>query len=309
MWAKVVLFIMLTAVALLALAEMWLRLRRRASLNTPPDALRPSTASLEWPDVEQRLRLVALGDSIVNGHLVPEPRAWPARLEQRLRARHPDTDWTVVNSGICGETVLQGLARLQRDALRLQPQALFIAFGLNDCYLARSTTDVWREVETFPERTYGPLGGSRVYRAARRRILQEEPPWKQAVPDWQPRVEPEAFVSALERMVRAAQGAGVQHTYLLTMTPVADGAHSYWPPEVQALQVATYHRFNDRVRESAAALGVGLIDAKAGFAGSDLAQMLDFDGIHLTAAGQQRLAEIVFSALDQDGTLATLRQL
>ena len=309
MWAKVVLFIVLAAVALLALAETWLRLRRRVSLSTPPDALRPSTASLEWPDVEHRLRLVALGDSIVNGHLVPDPKAWPARLEQQLGAHHPGIEWTVVNSGICGETVLQGLARLQRDALRFQPHALFIAFGLNDCYLARSTTDVWREVETFPEQIYGPLARSRLYRTARRRILQEEPPWKQVVPEWQPRVEPEVFVSALQRMVRAAQRAGVQHTYLLTMTPVDDGAHCYWPPEVQALQIATYHRYNDRIRETAAALGAGLVDAEAGFAGSDLAQMLDFDGIHLTAAGQERLSDIVYSVLDRDGTLEALRQL
>jgi len=110
-------------------------------------------------------------------------------------------------------------------------------------------------------------------------------------------------------MIHAARSAGVEHTYLLTMTPVSDAAHSYWPPETQALQMATYHQYNDRIRETAAGLSVGLIDAEAGFTGSDLAQMLDFDGVHLTAAGQQRLAEIVYSALDRDGTLATLREL
>ena len=41
---------------------------------------------------------------------------------------------------------------------------------------------------------------------------------------------------------------------------------------------------------------------------ADLAEMLAYDGIHLTAAGQEQLAGIIFTALEQDGTLVSLRQ-
>jgi len=293
----------------LVAGEAWLRLRQQPMLATPPAALPPITASLHWSDVEHDIRLVALGDSIVHGHTVLAAAAWPAGLEKHLRQQHPDLPWRVISSGICGETALQGLARLQRDALRYLPRVLFIAFGLNDCYLARSAVDVWQEAETFPTQHYGPLGHWRLYRALRRHLLGAEDPWDtHAGNTLQPQVRPEAFAAALERMVRTARRAGVPYIYLLTMTPVDEKAHAYWPPEVQALQMATYRQYNDLIRETAAALGVGLIDVEAGFAGNDLKVLLDDDGIHLTAAGQERLAAIVFAALERDGTLASLRQ-
>ncbi len=308
-WATAVLFVMILAGVLLATGEVWLRLRRQPMLATPSDVLQPITASLEWSDVKNDIRLVALGDSIVHGHNVPTEAAWPTQLEARLRERYPDAPWKVINSGICGETAVQGLARLKRDALRFGPHVLFIAFGLNDCYLARSEFDAWRERETFPSQHFGPLGGSRLYRALRRELRGEEPPPStQMNAALRPRVGPEAFSAALQRMIRAAQRAGVPHIYLVTMTPVDEGAHAYWPPELQAQQMAVYHQYNHHVRETAAALDVELIDAEAGFAGRGLAEMLAYDGIHLTAAGQEQLAGIIFTALEQDGTLVSLRQ-
>jgi lysophospholipase L1-like esterase len=306
-WLNVILLVALLTAALLAMAEAWLRLRRQPSLTTRSDMLQPHAMALNLTDLEDHVRLVALGDSIVHGHMVPADGAWPAVLESHLRGNRSDTRWTVINSGICGETVLQGWARLQRDALRFRPHVLLVAFGLNDCYLARSTTDVWREAETFPEQTFGPLGKSRLYRSARRRLLSEPPPWADAELVWRPRVEPEPFVRALEQMVRAARSARVPHIVLLTMTPVADTAHSYWPSEVQDLQMVTYHQYNDLIRTAAASLQASLIDVQARFVGSDLTPLLDYDGIHLTAAGQAQLADIVYAALHQSGTLTALR--
>lgn len=309
-WLRAILGAILLVGVLLIAGETWLRLRRQPRLairarrgrkHEMPFLLSPLSHSND-------IRFVALGDSIVHGHIVPVSAAWPARLEQRLRERHPDAPWTVIPSGICGETAVQGLARLERDALRYQPHALFIAFGLNDCYLARSAVDVWREAETFPELYWGPLGTSRLYRALRRRLLSAADPWDTHDDNaLQPQVSREAFAAALQRMVRTARRSGVPRIYLLTMTPVGELAHSYWPPEVQMLQMATYHQYNKLIRETAAALGVGLIDVESGFAGSDLEGLLDDDGIHLTAAGQERLAAIVFAALEGDGTLASLR--
>jgi lysophospholipase L1-like esterase len=258
--------------------------------------------------MDSSVRLVALGDSIVNGYTVPARSAWPALLQAALREQWPATGWVVVNRGVCGETVLQGLARLERDALRLRPAALLVAFGLNDCYLARSPTDIWREAEAFPELVYGPHGGSRLFRAARRRLWGEAGPWE--APDdfsLEARVRPEIFQAALVRIVAEARGAGVPHIYLLTMTPVIEQALTYWPADVQARQAALYDECNDHIRQTATAQRVGLIDAQAGFAGADLRRLITSDGVHLNAAGQQVLAAAVFDQLQRDGLPAILR--
>jgi len=305
-WAEALFFIGGLIVLLFVMGEMLLRWRRPLSLASPPDALPFLTASLNDPDVQNRIRLVALGDSIVHGHNVPAEAAWPARLEARLRERYPDIPWRVINCGICGETAVQGVMRLYRDGLRFRPHVLFIAFGLNDCFLGRTAADAWREREAFPAASYGPLGRSRLYRALHRRLLREVS--IQANAPWQPRVGPELFVAALRRMVRMARRAGVPYIYLLTMTPVNERASLHWLPELQTQQLALYHEYNQRIRETAAALDVGLIDVVGGFAGSDPGLLLSGDGVHLTAAGHERLADIVFAALEQDGTSASLRQ-
>lgn len=258
--------------------------------------------------MDQCIRLVALGDSIVNGYTVPGGAAWPALLQAALHEQWPAIDWLVVNRGVCGETVLQGLARLERDALRLRPAVLFVAFGLNDCYLARSATDIWREAEAFPELVYGPHGGSRLYRAARRHLWRESDPWE-APEDaaLEPRVRPEVFRAALQRMVAQTQAAAVPLIYLLTMTPVIEEALTYWPAEVRARQAARYEECNEHIRQAAARLCVGLIDVQAGFAGSDLRRLLAGDGVHLNATGQQLLAATVFRALQRDNLPSLLR--
>jgi len=258
--------------------------------------------------MEHSIRLIALGDSIVIGYTVPTGSAWPAILHAALSDRWPHIAWSVVNSGVCGETVLQGLDRLERDALRLRPAVLFIAFGLNDCYLARTPTDIWREAEAFPEVVYGPHGGSRLYRAARHRLVREADPWETS-DDYtlEPRVTPEIFQAALQRMVTVARDAGVPHIYLLTMTPVIEQALSYWPADMQARQAALYAQCNDHIRQTASAEQVSLIDVEAGFAGADLRQLLTGDGVHLNAVGQQLLAEIVFGKLQRDDLPTLLR--
>jgi len=58
-------------------------------------------------------------------------------LQKDLEAFFPASTINVTNSGIGGETAVQGLARLERDALTHQPDLLLIAFGLNDSTLGR----------------------------------------------------------------------------------------------------------------------------------------------------------------------------
>jgi lysophospholipase L1-like esterase len=256
--------------------------------------------------MNEDVRLVALGDSIVHGHMVPEDGAWPSVLLALLRDRNPRIPWNVFNSGACGETAVQGLQRLERDALRHRPDVLFIAFGLNDCFLAHSATDAWRVRQTLPELVYGPLGRFRVHRAAKQRLGLDPSEADTQESDPQPRLGRHAFVASLEQMIGRARSAGVQHLYLMTMTPVDERAHDYWARELRERQLAAYDQYNRAIRATAQARSTKLIDVETCMTHHRREDILDFDGVHLTPMGQEALAQIVFRTLEQDGTLDTL---
>ena len=75
------------------------------------------------------IKIVAFGDSLTSGHLLPRREAYPAQLEAALRAE----GWqaTVVNQGVSGETSAGGVRRLDA-ALAERPQILIVGFGAND---------------------------------------------------------------------------------------------------------------------------------------------------------------------------------
>lgn len=100
-------------------------------------------------------RIVALGDSSTFGWGVEAGEAYPARLEEELRRRHPDRRIEVLNLGVCGYSSFQGLVLLRREALRYRPDMVTISYGSND----------WSRVpEPFHEayeRNAGWIGGVR----------------------------------------------------------------------------------------------------------------------------------------------------
>lgn len=75
------------------------------------------------------LTLVAFGDSLTYGYGVLEHVAYPTRLG----AAFPG--WTVINSGVNGDTSREAKLRLQEDVLVHQPHVVIFFFGSNDCAL------------------------------------------------------------------------------------------------------------------------------------------------------------------------------
>jgi len=73
--------------------------------------------------------IVAVGDSLTAGYGVPEPDAYPAQLEKKLRQE--GLNWRVVNAGISGETSSGTLARIDW-ILKLKPDIVILETGAND---------------------------------------------------------------------------------------------------------------------------------------------------------------------------------
>ena len=87
----------------------------------------PPPLAQETPDYEGTI--VAVGDSLTEGLGVEEELAYPAVLEEKLRARgYP---YQVVNAGISGETSSGTLARI-KWILTLNPDIVILVIGAND---------------------------------------------------------------------------------------------------------------------------------------------------------------------------------
>ncbi|PYQ22473.1 MAG: arylesterase [Acidobacteria bacterium] len=78
----------------------------------------------------RRSPLVAfLGDSLTSGWRLPESQAYPAQVQRELRQK--GRPLRVINAGVSGDTVAQGLKRLPA-LLRRRPDVLVVALGIND---------------------------------------------------------------------------------------------------------------------------------------------------------------------------------
>lgn len=75
------------------------------------------------------ITLLALGDSLTAGLGLEASQAFPAQLEQALRAKGHDV--VVINAGVSGDTALQGAERLDW-VLTDEVDAVLVELGAND---------------------------------------------------------------------------------------------------------------------------------------------------------------------------------
>ena len=73
--------------------------------------------------------VLVLGDSLVAGHGLPQGRAFPDILRQKLM--RDGIDVTMINAGVSGDTTAGGRARLDWS-LAADPDAAIIVLGGND---------------------------------------------------------------------------------------------------------------------------------------------------------------------------------
>jgi acyl-CoA thioesterase I len=93
-------------------------------LNTPPSNTQPSNPQKTGP-------IVCLGDSLTEGYGASKPskvdksNSYPVFLEKKVTIK-------VINAGITGDTAGDGLARVDKDVLANDPQAVIILLGANN---------------------------------------------------------------------------------------------------------------------------------------------------------------------------------
>lgn len=77
--------------------------------------------------------VVAFGDSITAGYAVR--RGFPSFWKEMLQKKYPETRIEMINSGVSGDTTMDGVARLDWSVLSYEPDLVTVNFGINDCVL------------------------------------------------------------------------------------------------------------------------------------------------------------------------------
>jgi lysophospholipase L1-like esterase len=87
---------------------------------------------------ETHFTMVALGDSNTEqNHWTGAGLNWLGMVSVNIRFVCRN-GYTVINSGVSGDTAAGALERIDRDVLRFAPDLVIIAFGLNDSCLTPS---------------------------------------------------------------------------------------------------------------------------------------------------------------------------
>jgi acyl-CoA thioesterase-1 len=142
--------LLIYALALLASCS-----RERANSSEPAPAPPPapqtsSAPTAPRPDDAARPRIVVLGDSLTAGLGLAQADAYPALVEEKLRAA--GYDWEVVNAGESGDTSAAGLARTDWALDQPNVRILVLELGANDGLRGLSVAEMKKNLAAIIER-------------------------------------------------------------------------------------------------------------------------------------------------------------
>ena len=114
---------------LLVLAACSREAGTEAPVSAPAPAAPPASTAQD-ADASTQPKIVVLGDSLTAGLGLAPSDAYPALIEQKLRAA--GFAWDVVNAGVSGDTSAAGLARVDWALDQPNVKILVLELGAND---------------------------------------------------------------------------------------------------------------------------------------------------------------------------------
>ncbi len=245
----------------------------------------------------ERPALLFLGDSCTHlGHYDDELAG--------LVARRGGETLRYGNLGVAGWSSYQGRRQLERDVLPLAPEVVTIYYGWNDHWIGFGIED--KNVALVKRVFSGPWSGWRLVQLATKAAVAIGAR-DTAYPN---RVALDDFKENLRSMVNQATAGGIRPLLITAATSHARGREpeelaQRWLRELSEL-VPLHQSYIAVVRQVAAEEDVALCDAAAGFAAlprPEIERSFMADGIHLTAAGDRRLAAMLYDCFEREGWL------
>jgi len=137
-------------------SKAFLRVMRiSAFLNCLPLAVAVTLATVQSSDAARRdasgvRTILMLGDSLTDGYGLSRSQAFPALVEQKIRAA--GLRYEVINAGLSGDSTAGGLRRLPRYLDR-KIDVLVLELGINDAFRGVPLTQMRENLQTIIDRT------------------------------------------------------------------------------------------------------------------------------------------------------------
>ncbi len=240
---------------------------------------------------DQRPSMVFMGDSCT------ERGRYDEYLQSIVEARDPGSGFTFVNLGVGGWSSWSGLQQLQRDVRPIRPRAVTIYYGWNDHWknFGLEDKDAARFLEEPSALRTVQLADKALF--GFRQLFADPGPYRVSLAD---------FRDNLRQMVRIARDDGIVPILLTAPTSHRRGREPAYLAHRGLTNlddlVPLHRRYVQAVREVAAEEDAPLVDLHEEFnrlPRRDLERLFRRDGIHLTAEGDRKIAELIDRRLVQ----------
>jgi lysophospholipase L1-like esterase len=261
------------------------------------------------------LRVAVMGDSVAFGAVA----SWPELLEEDLATALAERPAEVLNFGVPGYTVVQGLRQYEDRVGGLAPDVVIIAYGWNDHWLAHG--DLPDAERRFPSRRMATLASH----LTRLRVVQAlhallPSPAESAAPRVNERavrrVSPEVFRRSLDTFVEQVRAAGARPVVVTLPSALTLDA---FPPYLLDMgftsspeaAMADHRLYAGLAAQAAGVAGVAFVDLQPVLSfpeGAPNTDLFSPDRIHPTPEGQRliaaALAPVIVGLLDDDARVA-----
>jgi lysophospholipase L1-like esterase len=262
------------------------------------DAFAPDP-DLVWVTQDYRARLRAARRAhpaiVFMGDSCTQFGTYPARTLAALQAaRAPLASAAAL--GVAGWSSEQGLEQLRRDVIPLHPRVVTIYYGWNDHWIAMGLTDPEIMRARWLRAAAAHLRLAQLWLKLRVTLAAHRTPPPNRVP-------PDSYESNVREMAREARAAQITPIFVTAPSNHVAGHEPEYLAKrhVRALSelVPLHQAYVRATRTAAAAAGARVCDAAAAFAALPEPHDRYFqrDGIHLTSAGDEALAQILSGCL------------
>jgi lysophospholipase L1-like esterase len=269
-----IIFIFCIIITSICSCNYLLKKAEKLSSNIPFNypGLRIETKSININEIENYSpRIVCFGDSVNFGWNFKYEYSYPSVLEKLLKKDYPNIK--IINSGVGGNTIIDGNQRFIRDVSRYKPNLVIINFGLNDGMLSK---------------------------ISKNKIIQDDLIYYEENNKYfYPNVNLKEFEERYENLLKNINKSQTE-ILILSINPVLDIFPDNQSENYRKKQKEIYWQYNEKIIEIAKNNKINYINLWDIFSNeADIKEYIQADGIHPNKAGLLLIASKVYKKLEE----------